>query len=108
MEKKIPALRRFLLVVAVSLFPVCSIAQQTSAAGYLQQAGVGVQTLQSWYAQNTGLYQTEGWWNSANAITLLANYSLVSGSKEYAPVFANTFQQAQKEANGFLHKYYDD
>lgn len=109
MEKKILALPRFLLiVVSISLFSLPSVAQQTSAPGHLQQAGVGVQTLQSWYTQNTGLYQTTGWWNSANAVTLLANYSLVSGSKEYAPVFANTFQQAQKEASGFLNKYYDD
>jgi predicted alpha-1,6-mannanase (GH76 family) len=80
-------------------------AKQTS---YLRQATDGIHTLQSWYVLNTGLYETTGWWNSANAITVLADYARLSNSREYQPVFTNTFQQAQKISKGFLNNYYDD
>jgi predicted alpha-1,6-mannanase (GH76 family) len=67
--------------------------------------------LQRWYDPASGLYRSTGWWNSANAITALANYSRVSGSRAYLPVFANTLSAAQSGpagAAGFLNQYYDD
>ena len=64
--------------------------------------------LQTWYTPATGLYPTTGWWNSANAITVLANYARVSGRKTYVPVLKNTFRQAQTEHAEFLNKFYDD
>jgi predicted alpha-1,6-mannanase (GH76 family) len=78
------------------------------AVGYLQHSADAVQTLQTWYTPATGLYQTTGWWNSANAITVLVDYARVSGSMQYNSVFANTFTAAQKTNPGFLNKYYDD
>ncbi len=75
---------------------------------YLEQASHGVDTLQSWYTQGTGLYRTTGWWNSGNAITVLANYSRVGRTEAYFPVFANTLQQAQTTYSGFLNNYLDD
>lgn len=74
----------------------------------LQRAADGIHTLQSWYTQSTGLYKTTGWWNSANAITVLANYARLSQGNDYLPIFANTFQQAQKTSRGFLNNFYDD
>jgi predicted alpha-1,6-mannanase (GH76 family) len=99
------------LPLVLALIAMCtsfSISQQTKYPDYLQQATDGINTLQSWYTQSTGLYQTTGWWNSANAITVLANYSRVSHSKAYFPVFANTLEQAQSTFNGFINNYYDD
>ena len=78
------------------------------AVGYLQHSADAVQTLQTWYTPATGLYQTTGWWNSANAITVLVDYARVSGSTQYNSVFANTFTAAQKTNPGFLNKFYDD
>lgn len=75
---------------------------------YLQQATDGVHNLQAWYTASTGLYQTTGWWNSANAITLLVDYSRVSKSTLYLPAIANTFAAAQKTSPGFLNHFYDD
>lgn len=75
---------------------------------YLTQAAAGVNALQSWYVPANGLYQTTAWWNSANAVTVLANYSTISGSKFYLPVLQNTFTQAQKLYPGFLNHFYDD
>ena len=75
---------------------------------YLQRSRDGIQRLQQWYTPSSGLYETTGWWNSANSITVLADYARVSGSTEYNPILANTFTQAQKTSPGFINKFYDD
>lgn len=64
--------------------------------------------LESWYDQVTGLYRTTGWWNSANAITTLADYSKAAHTREYNSVFTNTFKAAQRMHLGFINDYYDD
>ncbi len=74
--------------------------------GYLQAAALGIQQLQTWYDSTTGLWQTTGWWNAANSITVLGEYSKLSGSTEYLPVISNTF--TRNESGGFLTNYYDD
>lgn len=65
----------------------------------------------NWYSQSRGLYAApSGWWNAANTITVLANYSKATGSSQYASVLANTFANANK-ANGtanFINSYNDD
>jgi predicted alpha-1,6-mannanase (GH76 family) len=76
--------------------------------GSVERAGTTVKTMQSWYDASTGLYKTTGWWNSANATTVLVDYSRVSGSKEYLPVLANTFVAAQNKFPGFINEYFDD
>jgi predicted alpha-1,6-mannanase (GH76 family) len=68
----------------------------------------GIDRMQSWYDQTTGLYRTTGWWNSANAITTLANYARATKTHTYDEVFANTFSKAQDAHPGFLNDYYDD
>jgi predicted alpha-1,6-mannanase (GH76 family) len=78
------------------------------AAAYLQESTDAVRTLQTWYTPETGLYRTTGWWNSANATTALVDYAQLSKSKQYNPIFANTFTAAQKTNPGFLNKFYDD
>ena len=92
----------------------------TPMPAYLQESGDAVRTLQTWYDPSTGLYKTTGWWNSANAITVLVDYARVSESTEYNPIVANTFTAAQKTIDpektaeapktraGFLNKYLDD
>ena len=75
---------------------------------YLDQAGHGVAAVVSWYAESTGLYETTGWWNSANAITTLVNYSRAARTEAYFPVFANTLQTAPKKYPGFLNNFLDD
>ena len=64
-------------------------------------------TLQRWYAP-AGVYATTGWWNSANALTAVADYDLAMGTKEHAGVLANSLAQAPQQAAGFLNNYYDD
>lgn len=105
------------LLLATSLLCGCvarSVNNQASAPPpapdirYLPPAAEAIQALQTWYTPSTGLYRTTGWWNSANVITVLADYSRVSKSTQYNSVFANTFTSAQNTSLAFLNKFYDD
>ncbi len=81
----------------------------SSQQSYSQKAAQGVQTLQGWYSQGTGLYASPtGWWNAANAITVLVNYESATGDHSYDKVLSNTFTAAQKAHPNFINKYFDD
>jgi predicted alpha-1,6-mannanase (GH76 family) len=78
---------------------------------YSQEATYGIQTLQQWYSQGSGLYPApSGWWNSANAITVLVNYSRATNSTQYASAIANTFNNANRanSTTNFINNYDDD
>lgn len=82
---------------------------KSSTPSYARQATYGVHALQHWYIPASGLYaEPAGWWNAANAITMLANYSRVTGSKDYRSVLANTFARAKAAHPDFLNSYDDD
>lgn len=83
-------------------------ALQPPAIDQMQRASDGIQTLQSWYDPSTGLYKTTGWWNSANAMTVLVDYARTSKTSQYNTVLANTFTAAQKTYPNFVNKFYDD
>jgi predicted alpha-1,6-mannanase (GH76 family) len=104
---------QFIVLIVAAASPMTCPAQNSAPANsanltYEQRAAKGIQQLQSWYDQDTGLYRTTGWWNSANAITTLANYSQATRSRRFDPVFHNTFTAAQKTSAGFLNQFYDD
>jgi predicted alpha-1,6-mannanase (GH76 family) len=103
------------IAIALTIFSCCGARAQMPAthntpppAQIRKQTLAGIDKLQTWYTQSTGLYQTTGWWNSANVLTMLADYSLAAKSSSYNAVFSNSFQQAQKTNSGFLNNYYDD
>ncbi|MDR3701202.1 MAG: glycoside hydrolase family 76 protein [Candidatus Sulfopaludibacter sp.] len=79
---------------------------QPHAANFLDEASLGIQTLQAWYNPATGLWITTGWWNSANATTVLVNYSRLRGSDQWKAAIENTF--SVNAPKGFLNTYYDD
>ncbi|WP_233581593.1 glycoside hydrolase family 76 protein [Acidipila sp. EB88] len=106
------------------MLPSIAHAQTAPAPpNWTQHTQLGLDALQRRYLERTGLYTSTGWWNSANAITVLDDFMQVTGSRQYLPVLAHTFAQAQivvpkteqigdlKEmtgAPGFLNTYYDD
>jgi predicted alpha-1,6-mannanase (GH76 family) len=112
-----PAQKILLLLCLVCLCIASSTSlhsqAQTNASGpapdhYSEHAALAIQSLQGWYDLDTGLYKTTGWWNSANAITVLADYARIAGSRDYDFVFSNTLSLAQKTSPGFINRYYDD
>jgi predicted alpha-1,6-mannanase (GH76 family) len=82
--------------------------ESANSPQYLHHAALGVETLQGWYDTGTGLYKATGWWNSAYAITALADYSKAASTQQYVSTLANTFTMAQKTSAGFINRYYDD
>ena len=89
-----------------------SMEPETNATpGYAQEAAYGVQTLQSWYVQPSGLYRKPtDWWNSANAITVLVDYSRTTHTTQYLNAVANTFSNANKAygTTDFINDSNDD
>jgi predicted alpha-1,6-mannanase (GH76 family) len=78
------------------------------SGSYAEHATLAVESMQKWYDLETGLYKTTGWWNAANLITTLADYSKSQRSHSYDFVFSNTLSTAQKKFPGFVNEYYDD
>ncbi|KAJ8129532.1 hypothetical protein O1611_g4100 [Lasiodiplodia mahajangana] len=71
-----------------------------TSAAYDADTVAAIHTLQSWYNQGTGLWDTTGWWNSANVLTMLADYAVENPSSAASlsipSVIQNTYEQAQK------------
>jgi predicted alpha-1,6-mannanase (GH76 family) len=90
-----------------------------SYSQYDSNAKDGLNTLQTWYNVTSGLWDTTGWWNSANCITVLGDLAAIDVSVKWTVmnVFANTFSQAQKHnlqmkkvilPNFNYHSFYQD
>lgn len=61
------------------------------------------------YDLRAGLWPTTGWWNSANAMTALADYMISSGDRRYAWVLDNTFTKKRNALQGnFINSFIDD
>jgi predicted alpha-1,6-mannanase (GH76 family) len=96
----------------VLLLLLCSVpaqesqAQEHSTPNLLSCSASGVESLQKWYLPGTGLWRTTGWWNAANATTVLVRYSRLAGSPEIKLAIENTF--ARNAEDKFLNEYYDD
>ena len=97
-----------LLTFAASFFaPFASAAKPD----YARETAEAVKTLQTWYIPATGLYQKPtDWWNTANAMTVLVDYSRVSHSTTYMGAVANTFENANKayHVTNFVNDANDD
>lgn len=70
------------------------------------QSRLMVTRLQQWYAPETGQWTSTGWWNSANALTVVIDYSRITHADDLSSVLTQSFQQ-QLHPN-FLNDYYDD
>lgn len=86
--------------LASRAFLISSNAHFKSAADYQANAVDGIKALQTWYNRDTGLWDTTGWWNSANCLTALADFAVlrpeISKDLGLPEVIQNTYEQAQK------------
>ena len=105
-----------LLFAIVLLLSVTRTNAQTSAtapqpltkAEIRTRAHTAATTLLTLYNHDTGLFNTTGWWNSANAITALADTSRLTHDKSLRATLRNTFEQAPRLHPNFLNEFYDD
>ena len=64
-----------------SSFLALALIHNTFAQSYLnvtdptQRAALALDALQSWYNPSTGLWETTGWWNSANIMTVIGDFA---------------------------------
>ncbi len=82
-------------------------------AGRDGRAQAAVQELQTYYESSTGLFNTTGWWNSANALDTIIDYMKRTGSRTYMSDVSNTFARAVNEAppptpGNFIDTAFDD
>lgn len=83
-----------------AIFLMSSHINRADQATYASHTVDGLKALQTWYNRETGLWDTTGWWNSANCLTVLADFALVdpaaSISLNIPEIIQNTYDQAQK------------
>jgi predicted alpha-1,6-mannanase (GH76 family) len=79
-----------------------------AARQYRACAAAGARVLQRWYNRSTGLWDTAGWWNAANALNAVIQYTQRTGDDSYAGVIETTFRLAQRSHRRFINDYYDD
>jgi predicted alpha-1,6-mannanase (GH76 family) len=97
--------RSFVLtVLAASLLQASTSA--SDAHDLSKQSQQMITRLQQWYDPDTGLWKSTGWWNSANALTVIVDYSRITSTNEFASVLDHSFHQHSNL--NFLNQYYDD
>ena len=99
---------------------VLSLISCRNVNDYQLYADTTLDTLQNWYNVETGLYETTSWWNAANALTAIIDYSRITGSNDYLDVIDNSFEICKEFevempdptnnwiCKNFINDYYDD
>ncbi|KAK6065558.1 glycosyl hydrolase [Seiridium cupressi] len=89
-----------LLSRAAWLMSIESTSRATQQS-YKSNTVEALQVLQGWYNNETGLWDTTGWWNSANCLTVLADFANLDEDNmrdtgiNIADIIQNTYEQAQ-------------
>ena len=89
-----------LFLLCLSFFPFAFSTGLTAAPDVdnaaTLQATAALKTLEHWYNDDTGLWESTGWWNSANILTMLADFNAFEPSLNTTirHVFNDTFVKA--------------
>jgi predicted alpha-1,6-mannanase (GH76 family) len=102
-------LRKLTTVALIGAIALCALSQPNpvqAAETAQERATLAVKAMQKWYNIATGVWETTGWWNSANAMYVLADYTIKTGDETYLKDFQNTY--ALNIGKRFLNNFYDD
>ena len=83
-------------------------AASAAARQYRACAAAGIRALHRWYNPATGLWDTAGWWNAANALNAVIQYTQRTGDRSQVGVIERTFSAARRAHPNFINDYYDD
>jgi predicted alpha-1,6-mannanase (GH76 family) len=75
---------------------------------YRAYAAAGAAALRRWYGPWMGRWRTTGWWNSANALTAVVDYTERTGDRTHAWVINWTFRIARMRHAHFIDSFFDD
>jgi len=88
------------------------LSQRADQATYTINSVTAIQSLQRWYDRGSGLWNSTGWWNSGNCLTVLADFAqqdpTSAGKLKLNDVFSNTFTNAQKNTRRLAVKTLGD
>lgn len=101
-------MRRIGLLGALGALVLVALAVPGHAESRAQpdRADAAADALMGFYNESSGLWDTTGWWNSANALTALIDYSDRTGSTEHLHAITNTFDKNGDD--DFTNEYLDD
>ncbi|MGO8961710.1 MAG: glycoside hydrolase family 76 protein [Streptosporangiaceae bacterium] len=80
----------------------------TRQPDYSAYAAAGAAVLQRWYCRLTGRWRTTGWWNAANALTAVIDYTQRTGERSHAWAVHWTFRVARWRHSHFVDRFFDD
>ncbi len=84
--------------------------KRATGADYLAYAVAGINQMMTYYSATNGLF-SDDWWNSANAMTVIADFQErfpTQGESAGNLVYATTLAQAPTTFAGFINGFYDD
>jgi predicted alpha-1,6-mannanase (GH76 family) len=104
---------RLMLALACALFCFTAAAQShetesQSVPSPAERVKLAIRALMLHYDSSRGLWQTEGWWNAANTVTVLGDAAAVDPTNDYDDILQTTFNKAQRRFPLFRNEFYDD
>lgn len=96
--------------LVAALFISDTSAQSVNKTYAKNRAAQAAYSLEQWYDGNSGLWETTGWWNAANIMTMIGNLAKADPKNEYVQTLARTvfkvaFQHARtKNPNPEIEK----
>ncbi|MDH6306357.1 putative alpha-1,6-mannanase (GH76 family) [Parabacteroides sp. PF5-5] len=106
-------------VLVISLVSLLAIACSRPSP-YKEIMKDSMRTSISWRNDTTGIWESAGWWNSANLLTAVIRYSEVTNSDDLYPLIEDVYTKAKQYQIGtdstgtplycrnFINDYYDD